>query len=170
MTTTTPWLHVTGVKVLKLHGSVNWLLPDNKRGVVQINDRYHLPGGDGRIPFVVPPTWHKEFGAPLDSVWDSALRSLRTATRIVVIGFSIPETDQHFRYLLAAGLRDNISLRQVFFVDPAVGNLGKRIARILRPELAAEGTVQLLPNTAMELLKDDRLRQIGRPLPENTIA
>ncbi len=35
----------------------------------------------------------------------------------MVIGFSIPDNDVHFKYLLAAGLADNVSLRSVWFVD-----------------------------------------------------
>jgi hypothetical protein len=31
----------------------------------------------------------------------------------------MPPTDLHFRYLLAAGIRENISLRQIIFVDPS---------------------------------------------------
>jgi hypothetical protein len=170
ISTSTPWLHETGIKVYKLHGSVNWSLPSDKNGLLIINDRYDPLTEVSPIPFVVPPTWRKDFGAPLATVWNSALRALRTATRIVVIGFSIPETDQHFRYLLAAGMRDNISLRQVLFVDPAVESLKARIARILRPQLVAEGTVRLVPRTAIELVNAEQLRQIGRPLAQHVLT
>ena len=73
---------------------------------------------DKAEPVLVPPTWKKILGGPLEGIWDAAVHSLETATRIVIIGFSIPPTDMHFKYLLAAGLHKNVSLRQILFVNP----------------------------------------------------
>jgi len=46
------------------------------------------------------------------------VEALTNATRIVIIGFSIPPTDIHFKYLLAAGLQENISLRKIYCFNP----------------------------------------------------
>jgi len=57
-----------------------------------------------REPFIVPPTWDKaEHYDALRPVWREAARHLREAENIIVVGFSLPETDQFFRYLYAIG-------------------------------------------------------------------
>jgi hypothetical protein len=101
--------------------------------------------------FLSPPTSQKRFGSYLSQVWDRAVEALQTATRIVILGYSIPETDQHFRYLLGAGLRDNISLRRVFFVNPALtedgprDELERRLLRVFRREHLEDGVIELVP-------------------------
>lgn len=86
-------------------------------------------------PLLVPPTWRKDPAVQLSDAWDGAVSALRSATTVAIIGYSIPPTDQHFKYLLAAGLRDNISLRNVLFVNPSAPALAERIAAVLRREL-----------------------------------
>jgi hypothetical protein len=101
--------------------------------------------------FLSPPTWQKRFGSYLSRVWDRAVEALQTATRIIILGYSIPETDQHFRYLLGAGLRDNISLRKVFFVNSALmeegprNELEQRLLKVFRREHLDEGVIELVP-------------------------
>ena len=101
-------------------------------------------------PLLLPPTWTKAFGGHLAAVRDSAVEVLKNATRVVILGYSIPPTDQHFRYLLAAGLQDNISLRKVLVVNPGLKDddsrreLEERLFRIIRPELWAQEIVEMI--------------------------
>jgi hypothetical protein len=129
----------SAVPVLKLHGSVNW---GQTTGQTNINtgkvrqkyslfDNYEEVRMRGAEPLLVPPTWKKTFGRPFETIWDTAVRKLETATRIIIIGFSMPPTDMHFKYLLAAGLQNNISLRQIQFVDPDTRNLVRPRAQAL---------------------------------------
>ena len=71
----------------------------------------------GQIPYLVPPTWKKVFDNAPKQVWSEAVGALKEATRIIMIGFSMPPTDIHFHYLLAAGLQENISLRNLSVVN-----------------------------------------------------
>lgn len=82
--------------------------------------------------------------------------AIASATRIIVLGYSMPTIDQHFKYLLAAGLQRNISLRNIFFVNPALGagvrqseansqEILARIRNVLRPELEDRGIVKFEP-------------------------
>jgi SIR2-like protein len=126
--------------LLKLHGSVNWcpgedyVLPEGERAVVP---REMVQGYAERAvafpsyrslrkseynPVLVPPTWQKAFRGPLLAVWSDAVTALSTATRLIIVGYSVPVTDNHFRYLLGAGLQKNISLRKVFFVNPELAD------------------------------------------------
>jgi hypothetical protein len=106
------------LKVLKLHGSVNWALEPSPNQRVFVYGNHDALREAGDTPLLLPPTWRKDITGSLSSVWDAAVLALRSATRVAIIGYSIPVTDQHFKYLLAAGLQNNISLRSILFVNP----------------------------------------------------
>jgi hypothetical protein len=196
------------VQVLKLHGSINWTAFSNylfsgdeeerRAGPTQLRqaEDWELPTAKGypgpRVfgsyselrargfhPLLVPPTWRKDIGADLSATWQAAVTALRTATRVVMLGYSVPPTDQHFKFLLAAGLQDNISLslRKVFFVNPALAEpetekqLKERLFGLLRPELFDQGIVETVPTDIREFLAGPRnmggksyRARIGRPL------
>jgi hypothetical protein len=94
------------------------------------------------------------------------VRALRLATRVVIIGFSMPRTDMHFKYLLAAGLKENISLRKIVVIDPALSGenaskfkrrIGGTLNRTARVEFVAGTLEGALVRTASETL-----RKLGR--------
>ena len=125
-------------KVLKLHGSTNWLgiLFDGNMGFSQVSDVYGprpclfserdftylgysqgvcdpLRRGitrTGANPALILPTLHKNFfhqtsfGREWEPfwnyIWEQAQQSLRSAEKIVVIGYSLPEADERARDLL----------------------------------------------------------------------
>ena len=167
------------VAVLKLHGSVNWGLqyfpsrkerePQHDQLLVYRSFASLMASGADRV-FVEPPTWRKGYGNQgrgMATIWANALQALRTASRIIVIGYSLPLTDVHFRYLLAAGLRQNISLQEILFVnsalaenDPSYQDMASRIFQILRPELRERGVVRFRG----DYLKNELIRNPGMPL------
>lgn len=152
------------VTVLKLHGSVNWAYRDARSNKMTAFADYAGVREIGRHPILIPPTWRKDFTRQFADVWTQAVQVLREATRVIVIGFSMPETDVHFRYLLAAGLRDNISLRSIVFVDPNKEIVEERALRLLRPELVDRGVLLFMDKRAHEfLLSPECLNGIGRP-------
>jgi len=120
----------------------------------------------GDKPVLVAPTWQKQLGGYLSAVWREAVFALRTATRVVILGYSIPQTDQHFRYLLAAGLQDNNSLRKVVIVNPDESEEFKqRLVALLREEhfKPERGLVTILPYSVRQSFMDEAYRQlIGR--------
>lgn len=150
------------VPVLKLHGSVNWA-GDRPRLTPRITvyGTYDNVREANKSPLLVPPTWRKAMGGQLLNVWDLAVAALHNATRVIVIGYSMPQTDQHFKYLLAAGLQGNISLRQILFVNPAAGQLEESLFRVLRPDLNGQ-IVQLHRQPAQQFIRQASL--IGRGL------
>lgn len=140
------------VAVLKLHGSMNW---GNTGRKITVYNRYDSQNLDKTPPLLIPPTWRKVFRKELALTWDGAINALSTATRIIVIGFSLPPTDVHFKYLLAAGLQRNISLRELTFVNPqfrtydrsdqdteAANQLRQRVLSTVRPELLSQGILR----------------------------
>lgn len=126
---------------LKLHGSTNW-------GVCQRCQRtVPFPVGEAQFPLksraksvrfdlgsklamkeccglplggplLVPPTWNKTAYPQLASVWKRAARELSLAENIVVIGYSLPESDAFFRYLFALGTESSARIRTLLVIDP----------------------------------------------------
>jgi hypothetical protein len=123
--------HDAALRVLKLHGSCNWARQVETDQKLSIFDSYDSVRAKNLIPDVVPPTWRKVFGEQLNDVWSEALTAIGSATRVIMLGFSMPDTDLHFKYLLAAGLQNNFSLRQIVAVNPDNTTIEKRLAGML---------------------------------------
>lgn len=138
----------SGVAVLKLHGSMNWLSRHTSnepkpRTLFAPNREIHI--ADSPIistsmtwrrkrrtvymkPIIVPPVsgkrgmMHTEFG-PL---WEKAALSLREADRVVVAGYSCPPLDIEARMLLSENLRHNSS-KKLYIIDPCAESAAKFI-------------------------------------------
>jgi SIR2-like domain len=144
------------LKLLKLHGSVNWATADEQHPRVTIFGDYQAVLDANRDPLLVPPTWRKQF-TELSAVWDEAVASLQTATRIIIIGYSMPPIDQHFKYLLAAGLQENISLRTVHFINPRLDELKEGFYAIFRQQYLERNVVEFMPFTVARYFRDNNL-------------
>jgi hypothetical protein len=154
------------VQVLKLHGSVNWAIQPAESKLLTVFGRYEDVRGRNLSPLLIPPTWRKDPATQLSDVWEKTVQALSTATRIAIIGYSIPPTDLHFKYLLAAGLQENISLRSIFFFNPIATSLQNHLDRVLKPDLGTQ-RVQLFDfdtKQAFTICRDrfNRLSQSGR--------
>jgi NAD-dependent SIR2 family protein deacetylase len=133
------------VRLLKLHGSANWAICPTCRNRVYLlrnpdasvlgSSRAAVCkgcGGQANDRLIVPPTWNKEEHRPLlDSVWKSAADEITAAQRLVIIGYSMPETDKFFQYLLALSLQKNHVLDQVVVVDRDAQR-AEKIAKLFR--------------------------------------
>lgn len=87
----------------------------------------HFDHCNGAIPnnaktLIVPPTWSK--GAhheQIRPVWQSAARALSDARIIVVIGYSLPGSDEFFRQLYALGTIGSTRLEHFWVIDEDKG-------------------------------------------------
>lgn len=122
------------VPILKLHGSINWAHVSVRNTRAHIFDDYNA-FGEQYPPVLVPPTWKKgEISALSEEVWRGAYNSLKEATRICIIGFSMPETDPHFKHLIASALSENRGLYSLTVVDyNAPDDLKLRYQEFFRP-------------------------------------
>ena len=156
------------VEILKLHGSINWVRPGGQGERLTACASYAAVRGMGKLPALIPPTWRKDFSRQFSDVWDAAIVALQQATRVIVIGFSMPETDVHFKYLISAGLQENVSLRKIIFADPTIQPVEDRALRVLRPELKDRGTLLFGKYTAEQLLLNrGGLQLLERPAHES---
>lgn len=125
-----------GQPLLKLHGSLHWhentqhgvqsvplasLLTGNHRRSTMPN-RWYIVVSDSHgfgTPVVVPPTWRKgDHYMQISSVWRRCAQELADAENIYVCGFSLPETDQFFRYLFAVGSSTASRMKSFTVFDP----------------------------------------------------
>lgn len=161
-----------GIPVLKLHGSVNWAKLRGGKRLASFQS-YQNVLDQGLVPGLIPPTWKKSFGGGIDEVWKAAVNQLRSASRIVIIGFSMPPMDSHFRFLLAAGLKDNISLREVVLINPEESDeLRDRVKSVLRKEYCDGPKIRICRKSLRSFVTGQASGQsdldlIGRGLPSN---
>lgn len=108
-------------------------------------------GIEGAIwPWLVPPSDSKsEMRSSMTQVWQRAATSLATAEVIVVIGYSLPSTDQFFKYLFALSMLDRTVVRKFLIVDPSAGNtqpggLVSRFRAILGPNISRHGVFDFI--------------------------
>lgn len=152
-----------GFSLLKLHGSINWTR--GKRGQsLNIHSSYKEAKESKLTKVLLPPTWQKTFHGPFQQVWTAAIEEIKKATRIIVLGFSLPETDIHFKYLLSAGLSDNISLREIVFVNPEIrGTYLPKLEKVFQHNLLKDQYVTHIQDTIESVFRNNTfLTKINR--------
>jgi hypothetical protein len=148
--------------ILKLHGSLNWSLAE---GLLTVFGSYDEAMAASGHPYLVPPTWEKAVGGPIRTVWEGALHALTQASRLIVVGFSFRPGDAHFKYLLAAGLMQNSSLRHIVVVNPVATRLASQIQSVLRADQFEYGVVRLQDKSFRNFVNSPQdLNSIARPL------
>lgn len=138
------------LKLLKIHGSINWFQHKRELQNLTVYKTYNDGYTKGRVA-LIPPTWRKDFSGPLSDVWRGAIHALREATRIIFIGFSFPDTDAHIKYLLAAGLQENISLRNIYCINPSPG-VKDNFLKIIKRDLEDQKIAMFCPIYTSQLI------------------
>jgi hypothetical protein len=115
------------LKILKLHGSVNWDL-NNKQFKVRTaawDDFDDTPGyrgysGEGtRFPIFLP-FWDKQVTRePWLTPWQKAHKQLVETKYVIVWGFSLPTTDVKARELFTISIPDGGANRRLCVIDPS---------------------------------------------------
>lgn len=151
----------SGIKLLKLHGSLNWArcpecckvtawrmdkffsnrnwtIWEETKDVIlniasQIKQYKHCGEVPAEEPYVVPPIWNKtEYHEHLKPVWQAATNELHEAENIIICGYSLPLTDQFFRFLYALGTVGQVRLKKFYVFDPNP-EVGNRFRDLLGP-------------------------------------
>jgi hypothetical protein len=129
---------IFNLKLLKIHGSTTWLRCPNSNYIYTgigasadpyelyvkervspfINDNFSKQDGTDTAPplepYIITPTFTKVFNQPqIQNTWHNAYVELREATDIIFIGYSLPDSDYHFRTLLRRSIRDSTKIQVV---------------------------------------------------------
>jgi len=86
-------------------------------------------------PAIVPPSWNKtQYQKGFARVWSRAAAELAAAENIVVIGYSLPDSDAFFHDLFRLGLPGPTRVRRFVVINPN-GEACERFRELLGPEL-----------------------------------
>jgi hypothetical protein len=111
------------VKLLKIHGSLNWLQCPTCNNLSGFDYKVILEfiHGTGRLkdyksysdqtkcafcdsilsPVIVPPTFYKDMSNVfLSTIWNKTENALREVDHVIFCGYSCPDADMHIKYLL----------------------------------------------------------------------
>lgn len=135
------------IYLLKLHGSINWQLDG---GRIKLKQRLHSQHGTPRFT-IIPPEWNKSVReAPVfNLLWRRALRAIRGADRVVIIGFSFTPTDLHVESLFRLGLA-KARLKTLVIANPSSQDR-QRIRRVFARALGTSAAVVRQYETLAEL-------------------
>lgn len=139
--------HDRPIKVLKLHGSLNWLVRLNGKRptartlsgqsgpkriqlvtsrLVPREPRFRRTApGSGRVvwnmwPVLIPPVYAKQaLRQTIRQTWDDAQAALQRAERVVFFGYSLPAIDIDAEKLFERALAQNPTLRWIDVIDPS---------------------------------------------------
>lgn len=130
----------------KLHGSVDWYsLPGDPTGGTLERIQTPTDGREdrdmaawigGRSEFIVPPTSSKSeyFDNPTTRfIWRQSFEKLRTADRVILVGYSLPTTDTAIASMISRALEASEST--VTVVDPRATDVQERLVALgIRPD------------------------------------
>lgn len=142
----TPGWPAETLRLLKLHGSLNWYwVPGDESGATVA--RRDLPGiygapepyteGErqrrlpGRVPLIVPPSAAKSsyYRNPITrEMWQQAATKLGTADRVVIMGYSLPLTDLTFGSMFRRAVVERDV--PIVVVDPSSADVAERITKM----------------------------------------
>ena len=138
--------------MLKLHGSAGWMTCtnskcDKKEQLIGIKQgKMFLKGcvtqncpyckRKSLMPLIVPASWDKsKFREILCGIWKEAGREIQNARRIFIIGYSLPEADLYFSYLLYTTLSFNTNEPEIYIINTERGykDVKERLIKIFAP-------------------------------------
>lgn len=104
----------TAVRLLKIHGSLNWLYCPvcNNLNSYESKVVLSLMYADKPVTkcgfcqavmshVIVPPTFYKDMSRVfLSSIWNKTENALRNVKQVIFCGYSLPDADMHVKYLL----------------------------------------------------------------------
>ena len=124
------------IKIMKLHGSINWLYCSNcGRLYSDFSNNISLQSINGNSvdcdkikcrfcsnnnkkfflkPIIITPTFLKDFNnLHLKTIWHNAYLDLCEADEIIFIGYSFPDADFELRYILKRALNSNVKIKVI---------------------------------------------------------
>jgi hypothetical protein len=150
---TTPIRKKDTLKLFKLHGSLHFQITGTKKDKVNLKQRPYTRQR-GNLKFsIIPPEWNKAYDKGFFAgLWKRAATAIKQAEHIVMIGYSLPETDLHsnalFRTCMVSG-----KLKSLVVVNPDRA-ARKRIRSVLQRGLSTNTRVHSFDKMAEFLALD----------------
>jgi len=144
-----------GIKILKLHGSLNWYSEYSKKKVshkkmfkkdrkIRVTRRKYISPTMTytsknkffyTLPVIIPPITHKASIIPgkIGDLWQIAEKKLREANEITVFGYSCPPLDFESSNLIRRSIKSNTNCNKISVIDPD-SKVVKRYADLINPK------------------------------------
>jgi hypothetical protein len=132
------------VHLLKLHGSLGWTLDKNRK--IRLKARpFTVRKNTTEKISVLPPGWNKKIDVnPYKIFWREARLKLEKCKSLMIIGYSLPETDLLARSLFAEVVRLRVArkkyLDRLIVVDPS-DLVHDKFVRLFTPALGPLGKI-----------------------------
>jgi len=125
----------SSISLLKMHGALNWFPVPKERKPLRLQLRERWWHQQGKLKFeIAPPEWNKPIRSGIyQHIWRRARKELRKTKAVLLIGYSMPETDLPARALFtvdAINHDDAVPLELLIIVNPD-RKARERIRRIL---------------------------------------
>lgn len=139
----------SAILLLKLHGSLNWRLYRTSKGV-RLKDRPYIVKTRSGKPVIekisiLAPGWQKPINTnPYKLFWKTARLKMENCKKLVIIGYSLPETDLLAYAMLAEIIRMRAVRKNYFeelhLVDPSE-RVKDRFVSLFMPAIGPTGRV-----------------------------
>lgn len=136
------------IRLLKLHGSINWRLYKSRE--VRLKDRPFVVRSRGKSASretvsILPPGWNKRIDTnPYKPLWKEARLKLERCKTIVIAGYSLPEADVLAKALFNEVIRTRAArrqfLKQLHLADPN-DSVKQKFAELFVPALNAQSKI-----------------------------
>ena len=105
------------IKLLKLHGSLNWQINDTKK-IIILKQRLYQTRGTPRFT-IIPPEWNKESlrRPTFRRIWKEAASRIHKEKIFVFIGFSFVPTDLYAASLFQISIKEK-GIKKLIIVNP----------------------------------------------------
>ncbi|HLZ16279.1 MAG TPA: SIR2 family protein, partial [Cyclobacteriaceae bacterium] len=150
------WLHErqhdgkdSKILLLKLHGSLNWEVYANGQAIRLKPKPYLVSTRKGKTRFekisILAPGWNKRIDRnPYKKFWREARLQLEKCKTLIILGYSLPETDLLAQSLLAEVVRTRAArkkfLKQLHLADHNE-SVKERFIKLFTPALGPHGKV-----------------------------
>lgn len=146
-------LPIKPIRILKPHGSLNWRRHNDAIDLVP--DEY--ADGAAEELVIVPPLWQKSFDEePYQTIWQETRKTLSAVKALLVIGYSLPETDVYTQATLRMDVQE-LDFLCIVNPDP---DARIRISRVLRSAIT----------TSTHVVEFEWLRDLAAVLPPPRIV
>jgi len=111
------------IPYLKLHGSLNWDSEHPSQPTIQRDNKTFPTSYPTMVvekPLILPPVFNKTDAIKINGVWEAALKILRNAKNIIIVGYSLPKTDIYMQYFLKSAVGPNSNLQRIIVFDPVL--------------------------------------------------
>jgi len=157
------------IRILKVHGSESFRLahfidkPEFVSVAVEINpDLFPRSGAHSRLgggidsrPYIIAPSFVKQFALELDYLILDAIRFAREAENLVLIGCGVRPEDNHLQLVLTSFLKTpRWKQKKLFVVSPGAADVAERIRRFFSRKIFEHGNLVCLTAGLKEALPD----------------